>query len=139
MNKKVIIVGENHLQNIAEIKKILGDDIQIMSSCSHAVEPELRGTQETLLFQNPYEELMRSVEYHDPIMKAKQAKLKRIKQELMNYMDGRYTLNNVYKQIQNRTCKLPRRVRDYVALHYTESGEFRSNEEIEQLINNKYL
>ena len=35
-------------------------------------------------------------------------------ERLRDYMNGRYSLNDVYQQIQDKTCKLPRSLRDYV-------------------------
>ena len=39
-------------------------------------------------------------------------------------MNGRYTLDDVYKQIQNKTCPLSRSVREYVLSHYDAEGNF---------------
>jgi hypothetical protein len=52
----------------------------------------------------------------------------RIYDELMDYMSGKYTLNDVYKQIQNKTCPLPTRLRNYVLSHYDENGKFINDE-----------
>lgn len=46
------------------------------------------------------------------------------KNELLDYMNGRFTLNDVFEQIQKKCCKLPRRVRDYVCSHYDANGKF---------------
>jgi len=53
-----------------------------------------------------------------------QRKLIKIKNELLDYMNGRYTLNDVYNQIKNKTCKLSYRLRQYVLSHYDENGNF---------------
>lgn len=37
-----------------------------------------------------------------------------IRNELISYMDGKFTLKDVHLQIQLKTCPLPKRVRDYV-------------------------
>lgn len=47
-----------------------------------------------------------------------------MKNILLNYMNGRYTLDDVYNQIQNKTCPLSRRVREYVLSHYDAKGNF---------------
>ena len=44
--------------------------------------------------------------------------------EVLDYMNGKYTLNDVYKQIQNKNCPLSKRIREYVLSHYNENGEF---------------
>ena len=53
-----------------------------------------------------------------------QQKIISIKEELLDYQNGRYTLDDVYKQIQNKTCKLSKRLREYVLSHYDENGNF---------------
>lgn len=47
-----------------------------------------------------------------------------MKNILLNYMNGRYTLDDVYKQIKNKTCPLSRSVREYVLSHYDAEGNF---------------
>ena len=47
-----------------------------------------------------------------------------IKEEYSDYVNGRYTLDDVYKQIQNKTCKLSKRLREYVLSHYDKNGNF---------------
>jgi hypothetical protein len=47
-----------------------------------------------------------------------QMKQIRLQNELMDYMNGRYCLDDVYKQIQNKTCQLPYRTRQFVISHY---------------------
>jgi hypothetical protein len=59
-----------------------------------------------------------------PYPYPKQIKWIRMKEELMDYMNGRYCLNDVYKQIQDKTCPLSKRLRDYVLSHYDEKGNF---------------
>ena len=45
--------------------------------------------------------------------------------EVVEYMSGKYTLNDVYQQIQNKTCPLSTRLRNYVLSHYDENGKFK--------------
>lgn len=40
------------------------------------------------------------------------------------YTNGKYCLDDVYKQIQNKTCPLSKRVRDFVLSHYDKEGNF---------------
>lgn len=47
-----------------------------------------------------------------------------MKKIVFDYMNGRYTLDDVYNQIQNKTCPLSRRVREYVLSHYDAEGNF---------------
>ena len=47
-----------------------------------------------------------------------------MKKIVFDYMNGRYTLDDVYKQIQNKTCPLSRSVREYVLSHYDAEGNF---------------
>lgn len=54
----------------------------------------------------------------------KQMKWINIKNEIMNYMDGKYSLDDVYHQILSKKCPLSKRLRDYVLSHYGENGEF---------------
>jgi hypothetical protein len=54
-----------------------------------------------------------------------QAKALRIKNSVLDYMDGKYTLDDVYQQIQNKTCPLSKSLRDYVLSHYDEFGNFK--------------
>jgi hypothetical protein len=58
-----------------------------------------------------------------------QRKAMRIKNSAKEYMNGRYTLNDVYKQIKAKTCKLPFRLREYVLSHYNDKGEFIAGDE----------
>lgn len=44
--------------------------------------------------------------------------------ELMEYMDGKYSLNDCYNQIKNKTFRLSSRVKYYVLRHYDENGIF---------------
>lgn len=50
------------------------------------------------------------------------------KKALLDYMNARYTLDDVYAQIQAKTCELSVRMRQYVRSHYNENGEFIYNE-----------
>lgn len=43
---------------------------------------------------------------------------------VFEYMNGRYTLDDVYNQIKNKTCPLSRNVREYVLSHYNDEGDF---------------
>lgn len=43
---------------------------------------------------------------------------------VFEYMNGRYTLDDVYNQIKNKTCPLSRNVREYVLSHYNNGGDF---------------
>lgn len=43
---------------------------------------------------------------------------------LMDYMNGKYNLNDVYLQIKEKKCKLPSVMRKYVLSHYDTNGEF---------------
>jgi hypothetical protein len=54
----------------------------------------------------------------------KQKKYINLKNELLDYMNGRYTLRDVYNQIQNKTCDLTLRLRKYVLSHFDENGNF---------------
>ena len=54
-----------------------------------------------------------------------QQKLINIQKEYSDYVNGRFTLNDVYKQIQAKKCPLPVRVREYVLSHYNDKGEFK--------------
>ena len=58
-----------------------------------------------------------------------QKKMIRIKNEVLDYMNGRYCLDDVYQQIQNKTCKLSYRLRQYVLSHYDSKGNFIEDEE----------
>ena len=60
-------------------------------------------------FINPYNEDEWSNEPY-PEQKKEIAKMQQIKK----YCDGKYSLDMVYDQIQNKTCSLPRSLRDYV-------------------------
>jgi hypothetical protein len=62
----------------------------------------------------------------------KQRKAINTKNEVLDYMNGRYCLDDVYEQIKNKVCKLPKRVRDYVVSHYTPEGVFIKNNENEK-------
>lgn len=57
-----------------------------------------------------------------------QMRMLRLKEAFMEYASGRYSLDDVYHQIQEKTCPLPKRVRDYVLSHYDEEGNFITDE-----------
>lgn len=44
--------------------------------------------------------------------------------EVIDYMSGKYSLNDVYNQIKAKTCKLPFSLRKYVLSHYDNKGNF---------------
>ena len=44
--------------------------------------------------------------------------------EVLDYMEGKYTLRDVYNQIQGKRCPLSKRVRDYVLSHFDMDGNF---------------
>ena len=46
---------------------------------------------------------------------------------LMDYMNGKYNLNDVYLQIKEKKCKLPSVMRKYVLSHYDTNGKFINN------------
>jgi len=46
------------------------------------------------------------------------------KNSVLDYMKGKYTLDDVYAQIKNKTCKLSYRLRQYVLSHYDSDGNF---------------
>ena len=58
---------------------------------------------------------------------SKQQKVINTRDEVLHYMNGRYTLNDVYKQIQDKTCGLSFRLRQYVLSHYNDKGIFLLN------------
>lgn len=51
----------------------------------------------------------------------------RTKNEVLDYMNTRYTLDDVYLQIQNKNCLLNKRCRNFVLSHYDENGNFIEN------------
>lgn len=53
-----------------------------------------------------------------------QIKVINMKNEVLAYMNGKYSLNDVYNQIQNKTCSLSYSLREYVLSHYDSSGNF---------------
>lgn len=53
-----------------------------------------------------------------------QVKAMRDKKELLEYMGDKYSLDDVYSQIQNKECELPVRLRKYVISHYDDKGNF---------------
>lgn len=50
-----------------------------------------------------------------------------IKSEVLKYMDGKFSLDDVHKQILNKNCPLSKRCREFVLSHYDENGEFVEN------------
>ena len=44
--------------------------------------------------------------------------------DLRNYCNGRFTLDDCYKQIKNNTFPLCKRIKDYVLSHYDDKGNF---------------
>lgn len=50
----------------------------------------------------------------------------RLYDEVINYMNGKFTLQDVYQQIQNKTCNLSSRCRDYVSNMFDENGNFKN-------------
>lgn len=50
--------------------------------------------------------------------------LRKIQNELYTYMDARFTLRDVYSQIQAKTCPLSKGVREYVLSHFDKDGNF---------------
>jgi hypothetical protein len=46
-------------------------------------------------------------------------------EELSNYMNGRFSLRDVYNQIRLKECPLSKRCRDYVLSYFDEDGEFK--------------
>lgn len=53
-----------------------------------------------------------------------QKKANRNYNALMEFMSGKYSLRDVYLQIQAKTCKLPSNLRQYVLSHYDCEGNF---------------
>jgi len=47
-----------------------------------------------------------------------------VNNEVLDYMNGKFTLNDVRDQILNKNCPLSVRCRDYVMSHYDEEGNF---------------
>ena len=57
--------------------------------------------------------------------------LQRTYDEVIQYMNHRFTLDDVYHQIVNRTLKKSKRFRDFVLSHYDENGNFLYSEQSE--------
>ena len=57
-----------------------------------------------------------------------QQKIENLYSDLMQYANGRFTLNDIYEQIQNGTCTLSKSRRDYVLSYYDENGKFKEDE-----------
>jgi|LakMenEpi03Aug12_release.lakeMendotaPanAssembly.Ray.scaffolds.fasta_scaffold272491_3 hypothetical protein len=51
--------------------------------------------------------------------------LQRTYDEVLTYMSDRYTLDDVYQQIINKTIKKSKRFRDFVLSHYDSDGNFK--------------
>lgn len=58
----------------------------------------------------------------------KQRKWMRAHQAVLDYMNGRYSLRDVYDQIQNKTCPLSASLREYVLSHFDSEGNFITDE-----------
>ena len=59
-----------------------------------------------------------------------QRRILNLKNTVYNYMnDNHYTLDDVYKEIINKKCKLPLRYRKYVLKHYDKNGNFIKKDE----------
>ena len=43
---------------------------------------------------------------------------------VIDYCNGRYSLRDVYNQIQNKECNLSKSLRDYVLSHFNSNEEF---------------
>lgn len=56
-----------------------------------------------------------------------QRKASRNYNAVIEYMSGKYTLRDVYLQIQAKTCKLSSSLRQYVLSHYDSNGVFIEN------------
>ena len=54
-----------------------------------------------------------------------QVKDHRTKNELLDYMDGKFTLNDCYKQIKEKRFPLVNRIKQFVLSHYDENGNFK--------------
>jgi len=130
MTKKIVIIGERR-----DVKN--ADDLGKFSPDCHVLASVTENP--SLPLYDPYIEALQSIDAYSTNYSDKRKKLNTINTQLFNYMNAKYTLREVYKQIQNKTCKLPRRVREYVLIHYTECGEFRNTDETLKLINQKYL
>ena len=53
-----------------------------------------------------------------------QKKWVNMKNEVLDYMNGRFTLRDVYNQIKAKTCPLSIRLREYVVSHFDDKGKF---------------
>lgn len=71
--------------------------------------------------KNPEEWSSRPYPEHIRIMNKQTAVYK--------YMDGKYTLRDVYNQIKSKTCGLSLSLREYVLSHFDEDGVFLYNKE----------
>lgn len=56
-------------------------------------------------------------------------KIMNMKNDVLRYMNGKYTLQDVYEQIQARTCGLSVSRREYVLSHFDENGVFLYDED----------
>ena len=45
-------------------------------------------------------------------------------EQIMDYCNGRYSIRDVYNQIIDKKCSLPRSLRDYVLSFFDENGNF---------------
>mgnify|MGYP003650412831 FL=1 len=57
-----------------------------------------------------------------------QVKLLKPKNAVMDYMGSTKGLDDVYKEIKNKTCKLSASLRKYVLTHYDNNGNFIADE-----------
>lgn len=48
--------------------------------------------------------------------------------QVRDYMNSRFTLRDVYDQIQAKTCQLPYSLREYVLSHFDNEGNFITDE-----------
>lgn len=53
-----------------------------------------------------------------------QAKSFSMKNEVLDYMNDKRSLDMVREEILNKTCSLSKRCRDYILSHYDEQGNF---------------
>lgn len=58
------------------------------------------------------------------VMYPKQRKWMRDKMAILAYMDGKYTLRDVYQQIKRKECPLSRNLRECVLSNFDSDGEF---------------
>lgn len=54
-----------------------------------------------------------------------QRKEMRTWETIKEYSDGRYTISDIRNQVLNKSCPLPRSIRDYILNLYDEDGNFK--------------